>query len=65
MFWVILQADVIAPPKEVTENNVVDDFDIEEEEVAIQHRYDEVLKHFSYQAVNGWKIFFKAQKFFC
>lgn len=30
---------MIAPPKEVTETGVVDDFDIEEEEVAIQHRW--------------------------
>lgn len=34
-----MQAEVIAPPKEVTENAVVDDFDIGEEEVAIEHRY--------------------------
>ena len=30
---------MIAPPKEVTVNTVVDDFDIGEEEVAIEHRY--------------------------
>lgn len=30
---------MIAPPKEVTENAVVDDFDIGEEEIAIEHRY--------------------------
>ena len=34
---------MIAPPKEVTETGVVDDFDIEEEEVAIQHRW--VIKY--------------------
>ncbi|XP_057306707.1 ubiquitin-like domain-containing CTD phosphatase 1 isoform X1 [Hydractinia symbiolongicarpus] len=37
-------ANVIKPPKEVTDNNVVDDFDIEEEEVAIQHREEFLAK---------------------
>lgn len=37
-------ADVIAPSKEVTESNVKDDFDIEEEEVAIQHREEYLAK---------------------
>jgi len=33
------KADVIAPPKEITENSVVDDFDVGDEEIAIEHRY--------------------------
>jgi len=37
-------ANIIEPPKEVTENSVVDDFDIEEEEVAVQHREEFLAK---------------------
>jgi len=36
--------DIIAPPKEITDTNVVDDFDIEEDEVAVQHREEFLAK---------------------
>lgn len=36
--------EVIAPPKEITENSVVDDFDIGEEEVAIENREEYLAK---------------------
>lgn len=37
-------AEVIAPPSDVTENNVVDDFDIGEEEIAIEKREEYLTK---------------------
>jgi len=61
------KADVIAPPKEITENSVVDDFDVGDEEIAIEHRYffnnifvNKMLIRFWIYAVN-WigKYYFK------
>lgn len=47
-------AEVIAPPKEITENTVVDDFDIGEEEIAIEHREEYLAK--IQKRVDNYKI---------
>lgn len=47
-------AEVIAPPEEVTKNDVVDDFDIEEEEIAIQNREEYLAK--IQKRVDSYKI---------
>ena len=46
--------DVIAPSAEITQNNVVDDFDIGEEEIAIQNREEYLTK--IQRRVDSYKI---------
>jgi len=47
-------AEVISPSSEVTENNVVDDFDVGEEEIAIQNREEYLTK--IQKRVDNYKI---------